>query len=62
MKRAEYVYGAKYGYELSETPSKGFITTEDDWTGMYKSIIVYNRPLTNEEQEKHELKFLGVAK
>lgn len=62
MKRFEYVYGAKYGYELSETPSEGFITIEDDWTGLYNRIMVYNRPLTSDEQEKGKLKFLGVAK
>lgn len=60
-KRKEYIYGAKHGRMVCSMPSKGFITTEDDWTGMYKSIMVYNRPLTADEQEKHELKFLGVA-
>lgn len=40
-------------------PKEGFIRREDDQTGRYHDIIVYNRELTVEELRDYELDFLG---
>lgn len=53
---AEYRYGMmERGCSLNTQPSVGFLRRENDDTGRYFDIIVYNRPLTEEEMEDWSL-------
>ena len=53
-----YMY--KYGMRLRPfsigcQPKVGFVEREDDPTGKYWDIIIYDRPLTEKELEDYEL-------
>ena len=37
----------------------GLIRSEDDKTGKYHDVLVYNRPLDDHEREDYELDYLG---
>lgn len=52
----EYKYGMRLrGFSPGCQPMNGFVRREDDITGTYHDIIVYNRPLTAEERKQYEL-------
>ena len=52
----EYKYGMRLrGFSPMCQPKKGFIRREDDATGDYYDIIVYNRQLTDMELNYYEL-------
>ena len=52
---AEYKYGMRLrGYSLGAQP-KGVLRREDDTTGKYYDIIVYDRPLSAEEISNYDL-------
>ena len=54
----EYHYGMRLrGCSIGCQPN-GFIRREDDVTGKYWDIIVYDRPLTNEEVEHYDLEYI----
>jgi hypothetical protein len=40
-------------------PKEGFIRREDDMTGKYYDIIVYNRQLTEKEINDYELSYIS---
>lgn len=56
----EYKYGMRLrGFSLGCQPMKGFLRREDDTTGKYYDILVYNRPLTESEIYNYELDSLN---
>ena len=51
-----YKYGMKLrGFSIGCQPKQGFVERQDDNTGEYYDIIVYDRKLTDEEITKFEL-------
>lgn len=52
----EYKYGMRLrGFSIGCQPMDGFVRREDDLTGVYHDIIVYDRPLNEKECEQYEL-------
>ena len=54
----------KYGMRLRSffigcQPRHGLWRVEEDKSGRYHSILIYTRPLTDQEQEAFELDYLG---
>lgn len=57
----EYKYGMRLrGFSIGCQPMNGFVKREDDTTGIYHDIIVYDRPLTEKECEQYELDDLNL--
>lgn len=57
-----YLYGMRLrGFSLGCQPMKGIIERRDDHTGKYYDLLVYSRKLTDEELERYELDYLGLA-
>jgi hypothetical protein len=55
----------KYGMRLREAapgaqPKKGLCEIQDDPSGIYWNILIYDRPLTDQEKEDYELDFLSI--
>ena len=56
----EYRYGMRLrGYAPLCQPKEGLLRREDDTTGKYHDILVYNRKLTQDEIRNYELDDLG---
>lgn len=56
----EYKYGMRLrGFSIGCQPMIGLIRREDDITGRYYDILVYNRPLTESEISEYELDSLN---
>ena len=54
-----WYYGMRLrGFSIGCQPKDGFVEREDDPDGNYWDIIVYNRPLTDEEVADYELDFI----
>lgn len=54
--RKEYRYGMRLrGFSIGCQPMQGLDHAEDDPTGKYYNILVYNRPLTEQEIKDYEL-------
>ena len=54
-----YKYGMKYrGFSIGCQPMKGLDHREDDTTGKYHDILIYDRKLTNEEVRDYELVYI----
>lgn len=52
----EYRYGMRLrGFSIGCQPMRGFIRREDDISGRYHDIIVYDRELTEKELSDYEL-------
>ena len=47
------------GFSIGCQPSRGRLCQEDDLTGKYHDLLVYQRPLTEAEIKNYELEFLG---
>ena len=55
----EYKYGMRLrGFSPACQPMIGLIRREDDTTGKYHDILVYNRMLTEKELRDYELDYL----
>ena len=55
-----YKYGMRLrGFSIGCQPMIGLVRREDDPTGKYHDILVYDRPLNDHEQESSELDYLG---
>lgn len=51
-----YKYGMRLrGFSIGCQPKDGFIRREDDQTGRYWDIIIYDRPLTDDETKHYSL-------
>ena len=56
-----YKYGMRLrGFSIGCQPMDGFIERKDDTTGKYHDILIYNRPLKNEELKAYELDYIGT--
>lgn len=54
-----YKYGMRLrGFAPMCQPMEGFIERQDDPSGRYYDILVYNRKLTEQEVENYELDYL----
>lgn len=54
-----YTYGMRLrGFSIGCQPLQGFLRREDDLSGKYYDLIVYDRPLTETELKNYELDFL----
>lgn len=55
-----FLYGMRLrGFSPGCQPKDGFVERQDDVTGKYHDILVYNRELTTEELKNYELDFIG---
>lgn len=55
-----YKYGMRLrGYSIGCQPMIGLVRREDDPTGRYHDILIYDRPLNDHEQDSFELDYLG---
>ena len=55
-----YRYGMRLrGFSIGCQPRDGFLDREDDPSGRYYDILVYERQLTEKELEDFELDFIG---
>ena len=58
--KVEYRYGMRLrGFSPGCQPKEGFIERQDDTTGKYHDILVYDRPLSDKELADYELDYLG---
>lgn len=54
-----YIYGMRLrGFSPGCQPMKGLLETEDDYSGKYWDLLVYDRALTDEELRKYELDYI----
>lgn len=58
-KSVVYRYGMRLrGFSIGCQPKDGFLDREDDSTGNYYDILLYDRQLTDREVEAYELDFI----
>lgn len=54
-----YIYGMRLrGFSIGCQPMRGLHHREDDPAGRYHDILVYDRPLTEQEMNDYELDFI----
>lgn len=55
-----YKYGMRLrGFSIGCQPMRGLDHREDDPSGRYHDLLVYNRQLTKDELRDYELDYLG---
>ena len=55
-----YLYGMRLrGFSPGCQPKEGLVERQDDVTGKYHDILVYDRELTEKELIDYELDFVG---
>jgi len=55
-----YKYGMRLrGFSIGCQPMNGLAGRENDPTGRYHDILIYDRPLSDHEQDAFELDYLG---
>ena len=60
MKDVIYLYGMKSkDYDPEGYPKLGFIDAQDDVLGEYESILVYDRVLSQKEENRFALDYIG---
>jgi hypothetical protein len=58
-----YRYGMRLrGFSIGCQPMSGLVRREDDTTGRYHDVLVYDRQLTDQELEDYELDYLGEVR
>ena len=51
-----YYYGMRLrGFSIGCQPMRGLVRREDDTTGKYHDVLVYDRPLLEQEMRDYEL-------
>lgn len=59
----EYKYGMRLrGFSPLCQPMKGLLRRDDDSTGKYHDILVYDRELSNREMDDYELDYIREGK
>ena len=54
-----YKYGMRLrGFSIGCQPKEGFYDRQDDSTGKYWDILIYNRKLTDKEVADYELDYI----
>ena len=57
----EYYYGMKLrGFSPGCQPMEGLLRREDDWTGKYWDILVYDMELNHIQCEHYDLVLIGM--
>lgn len=57
--KREYKYGMRLrGFSIGCQPMDGFVERQDDASGLYHDILVYDRQLTQEEVDEYELDWI----
>lgn len=57
-----YKYGMRLrGFSIGCQPMKGFIERQDDESGKYHDILLYDRPLKDTELKEYELDFIAIV-
>lgn len=60
ISRLRFRYGMRLrGFSPGCQPKEGFVERQDDDTGKYYDILIYNRTLTEKEVADYELDYLG---
>lgn len=55
-----YLYGMRLrGFSPGCQPMIGLVERQDDVTGQYHDILIYDRELTDKELNDYELDFIG---
>lgn len=55
-----YKYGMRLrGFSPACQPMSGFVRRENNTTGQYHDVLVYDRQLTEQELKDYELDYLG---
>ena len=55
------IYGMRLrGFSIGCQPKEGFVDRQDDPTGKYYDILIYDRKLTDKELAEYELDYLGM--
>lgn len=58
-----YYYGMRLrGFSLACQPMEGLIERQDDWTGKYWDVLVYDRELTAQECSNYDLDFIAMER
>ena len=56
-----YKYGMRLrGFSIGCQPMRGFVERQDDPTGRYHDILIYDRKLTDQEVRDYELDLLEL--
>lgn len=59
----DYYYGMRLrGFSPACQPMNGFVERQDDFTGKYWDILVYDRELTAKECEDYDLDFIAIER
>lgn len=54
-----YKYGMRLrGFSIGCQPMRGLVERQDDETGKYHDVLVYDRQLTEEEVKNYELEYI----
>lgn len=57
-----FKYGMRLrGFSIGCQPMKGFIERQDDESGKYYDILLYDRPLKDKELKEYELDFISIV-
>ena len=57
-----YYYGMRLrGFSPGCQPMDGLIERQDDWTGKYWDVLVYDRILSKPDCEHYDLEFIAVG-
>lgn len=57
----QYFYGMRLrGFSIGCQPMEGLVERQDDWTGKYWDILVYDREISKADCEHYDLEFIGV--
>lgn len=55
-----FIYGMRLrGFSVGCQPLRGLLCQEDDPTGKYHDLLIYDRPLSEAEMKNYELDFSG---
>ena len=55
----KYLYGMRFrGFSIGCQPMKGLIKSEDDKSGKYYDLLLYDRKLTTKELNDYELEYI----
>ena len=57
-----YIYGMKLrGFSPGCQPLKGLVGRQEDVTGQYYDLLIYDRELSEQEEQDYELELLEVT-
>lgn len=58
-----FYYGMRLrGFSPGCQPMDGFVERQDDWTGKYWDVLVYDRQLDKADCEQYDLEFIAAER